>query len=84
MLINYLLSAWEEKGKLTGNEYIVKTIVTSNLIDTIAKAKNVTCYNTLTGFKYIGELMTHFEGKQTFIGGGEESYGYLIGELGTG
>ena len=81
MLINYLLTAWEEKGKLTGNEYIVKTIVTSNLIDTIAKAKNVTCYNTLTGFKYIGELMTRFEGKQTFIGGGEESYGYLIGEL---
>lgn len=81
MLINYLLSAWEDKGKLTGKEYIVKTIVTSNLIDAIAKAKNVTCYNTLTGFKYIGELMTHFEGKQTFIGGGEESYGYLIGEL---
>ncbi|SEP08452.1 phospho-sugar mutase [Mucilaginibacter sp. OK283] len=81
MLINYLLSAWEDKGKLTGKEYIVKTIVTSNLIDAIAKAKNVTCYNTLTGFKYIGELMTHFEGKRTFIGGGEESYGYLIGEL---
>jgi len=81
MLINYLLSAWEEKGKLTGKEYIVKTIVTTNLIEAIAKAKNVTCYNTLTGFKYIGELMTHFEGKQTFIGGGEESYGYLIGEL---
>jgi phosphoglucomutase len=81
MLINYLLSAWEDKGKLTGNEYIVKTIVTSYLIDAIAAAKNVTCYNTLTGFKYIGELMTQFEGKQTFIGGGEESYGYLIGEL---
>jgi len=81
MLINYLLTAWEEKGKLTGKEYIVKTIVTTNLIDAIAKAKNVTCYNTLTGFKYIGELMTQFEGKQTFIGGGEESYGYLIGEL---
>jgi len=81
MLINYLLSAWEEKGKLTGKEYIVKTIVTTNLIEQIAKAKNVTFYNTLTGFKYIGELMTKFEGKQTFIGGGEESYGYLIGEL---
>jgi phosphoglucomutase len=81
MLINYLLSAWEEKGKLTGKEYIVKTIVTTNLIERIAEAKNVTYYNTLTGFKYIGELMTHFEGKQTFIGGGEESYGYLIGEL---
>ncbi|MDB5089279.1 MAG: phosphoglucomutase, partial [Mucilaginibacter sp.] len=76
-----LLTAWEEKGKLTGKEYIVKTIVTTNLIEQIAKARNVTFYNTLTGFKYIGELMTKFEGKQTFIGGGEESYGYLIGEL---
>lgn len=81
LLINYLLSAWEEKGKLTGDQYIVKTIVTSNLIETIAKAKNVTYYNTLTGFKWIGHLMTSLEGKKTFIGGGEESYGYLIGEL---
>jgi phosphoglucomutase len=81
MLINYLLTAWKEKGKLTGKEYIVKTIVTSNLIEAIATAKNVKFYNTLTGFKYIGELMTAFEGKQTFIGGGEESYGYLIGEF---
>ncbi|HEY9535722.1 MAG TPA: phospho-sugar mutase [Mucilaginibacter sp.] len=81
LLINYLLTAWEDKGKLTGKEYIVKTIVTTNLIEEIAKAKNVTYYNTLTGFKYIGQLMTEFEGKQTFIGGGEESYGYLIGEL---
>jgi phosphoglucomutase len=81
LLINYLLTAWQEKGKLTGKEYIVKTIVTTNLIEAIAKAKNVKFYNTLTGFKYIGELITKFEGKQTFIGGGEESYGYLIGEL---
>ncbi|CAN5185183.1 phospho-sugar mutase [soil metagenome] len=81
MLINYLLTAWEEKGKLTGKEYIVKTIVTSNLIEAIATAKNVKFYNTLTGFKYIGQLMTQLQGKETFIGGGEESYGYLIGEL---
>jgi phosphoglucomutase len=81
MLINYLLTAWEQKGKLTGKEYIVKTIVTSNLIEAIAKAKNVKYYNTLTGFKYIGELMTQLQGKETFIGGGEESYGYLIGEF---
>jgi phosphoglucomutase len=81
MLINYLLTAWEEKGKLTGKEYIVKTIVTSNLIDAIAAKKNVKCFNTLTGFKYIGELMTKLQGQETFIGGGEESYGYLIGEL---
>lgn len=81
MLINYLLSAWEDAGKLTGKEYIVKTIVTSNLIEAIANAKGVKFFNTLTGFKYIGELMTKLEGKETFIGGGEESYGYLIGEL---
>ncbi|HEY0055859.1 MAG TPA: phospho-sugar mutase [Pedobacter sp.] len=81
LLINYLLTAWEESGKLIGNEYIVKTIVTSYIIDAIAKAKNVECYNTLTGFKYIGELMTKLSGQKTFIGGGEESYGYLIGEL---
>ncbi len=81
LLINYLLTAWEERGKLDGKQYIVKTIVTSNLIDEIAKAKNVTCYNTLTGFKYIGELITSLQGKATFIGGGEESYGYLVGEL---
>lgn len=81
LLINYLLTAWQEKGKLTGNEYIVKTIVTSYIIDAIAASKNVECYNTLTGFKYIGELMTRFEGQKTFIGGGEESYGYLIGDL---
>jgi len=81
LLINYLLTAWEEAGKLTGNEYIVKTIVTSYLIDEIAKSKHVECFNTLTGFKYIGELMTSLAGEKTFIGGGEESYGYLIGDL---
>lgn len=81
LLIHYLLTAWEEKGKLTGNEYIVKTIVTSNLIEAIANAKKVTFYNTLTGFKWIGQIMTQLEGKKTFIGGGEESYGYLIGDL---
>jgi phosphoglucomutase len=81
LLVNYLLTAWQEKGKLTGKEYIVKTIVTSNLIEEIAKAKNVKYFNTLTGFKYIGELMTKLAGKETFIGGGEESYGYLVGEF---
>lgn len=81
LLINYLLTAWQERGKLTGKEYIVKTIVTSNLIEEIAKKKGVKFFNTLTGFKYIGELMTQLSGKETFIGGGEESYGYLIGEF---
>lgn len=80
LLINYMLTAWKEAGKLTGNEYIVKTIVTSYLIDRIAAAYSVECFNTLTGFKYIGELITDLKGKKTFIAGGEESYGYLVGE----
>jgi phosphoglucomutase len=80
LLIQYLLNAWESAGKLTGNEYVVKTIVTSYLIDAIAASKKVECFNTLTGFKYIGEIITQLEGKKTFIAGGEESYGYLVGE----
>ncbi len=80
LIINYMLTAWKEAGKLTGNEYIVKTIVTSYLIDRIAESYGVECFNTLTGFKYIGELITELEGKKQFIAGGEESYGYLIGE----
>ncbi len=81
LLINYLLSSWEQKGKLTGNEYIVSTIVTTKLIGDIAQSKNVSFYETLTGFKWIGALITELQGKKTFIAGGEESYGYLVGEL---
>lgn len=81
LLINYMLTAWQEKGKLTGNEYIVSTIVTTNLVDEIARSKNVPCYNTLTGFKWIGAIMTELQGVKTFIAGGEESYGYLVGDL---
>jgi phosphoglucomutase len=81
LLINYMLSVWEENGKLTGNEYIVSTIVTTPLIIEIAKAKNVDYFETLTGFKWIGAIMTKLQGKKTFIAGGEESYGYLVGEL---
>ncbi len=81
LLINYLLSAWEEKGKLTGKEYVVSTIVTTSLIKTICDAKNVEYFNTLTGFKWIGQLITKLQGQKTFIAGGEESYGYSVGEL---
>ncbi len=80
LLIHYVLTAWEKAGKLDGDQYVVKTVVTSYLIDKIAASKEVPCYNTLTGFKYIGELMTQLEGKKTFLAGGEESYGYLVGE----
>lgn len=81
LLINYILTVWEEQGKLTGNEYIVSTIVTTKLIEDIAKSKKVGFYETLTGFKWIGAIITQLEGTKTFIAGGEESYGYLVGEL---
>jgi len=80
LIINYMLNAWKEAGKLNGDEYIVKTIVTSYLIDSIANSYSVDCYNTLTGFKYIGKLITELEDQKQFIAGGEESYGYLIGD----
>lgn len=80
LLIYYLLEQWKTKGKLTGNEYIVKTIVTTELLKDIADSYNVECYDVLTGFKYIAEKMRLLEGKKTFIGGGEESYGYTVGD----
>ena len=80
LLIYYLLTQWKEKGQLKGQEYIVKTIVTTELISAIAAHFNVTCLDTLTGFKYIAEKIRQLESTQTFIGGGEESYGYLIGD----
>ena len=80
LLVDYVLSAWESAGKLNGDQYVVKTIVTSYMIDAIAASKNVECLNVLTGFKYIGEIMTQRQGKKTFVVGGEESYGYLVGE----
>ena len=80
LLIYYLLEQWKNKGKLTGNQYVVKTIVTTDLIRRIAEGYKVKCYDTLTGFKFIAALIRELEGKETFIGGGEESYGYLIGD----
>ncbi len=81
LLINYLLLAWQKAGKLTGKEFVVKTIVTTDLIKKIADSYNVTMYETLTGFKYIAEKIREVEGKETYIGGGEESYGYMIGDF---
>ncbi len=81
LIIYYILEAWKSSGKLTGNEYITKTIVTSYLLDKIAADYEVKCYNTLTGFKYIAEVIGRLEGKETYLAGGEESYGYLIGDF---
>lgn len=81
ILIHYLLSQWKANGKMTGNQFIVKTIVTTELIDQMAAEYNVPCENVLTGFKYIAEKIKEHEGKMQFIGGGEESYGYLAGDF---
>ncbi len=80
LIIYYLLQAWKQAGKLTGKEFVAKTVVTTNLIDAMCAAYEVPCYNTLTGFKYIAQVIRELEGKQKFIAGGEESYGYLIGD----
>ncbi len=81
LLIYYLLNKWDENGKLTGNEFICKTIVTTELLNDIADKYHVDHYDVLTGFKYIADLIKSFEGVKTFIGGGEESYGYLVGDF---
>lgn len=77
----YLLKRWSEEGRLTGNQYIIKTIVTTELVRKIAESFNVECYDTLTGFKHIAAKIKSMEGKKEYIGGGEESFGYLIGDF---
>ena len=81
LLIYYLLEKWRENGKLTGKEYIVKTIVTSEILFDIADKYKVEKFDVLTGFKYIADIIKELEGVKTFIGGGEESYGYLVGDF---
>ena len=81
LLVYYLVKKWKENGKLTGNEFIVKTIVTSELLKDIAIKGGVESYDVLTGFKFIADIIKQNEGIKTFIGGGEESYGYLVGDF---
>jgi phosphoglucomutase len=80
ILTYYTLKQWKEKGKITGNQYIVKTIVTSELLTDIARKYGVEVFNVLTGFKFIADIILRNEGKKQFICGGEESYGFLIGD----
>ena len=77
----YILTRWKELGKLDSTKYICKTVVTSQLLADIAASFGVKCYNVLTGFKYIGEVVRRNEGKGEFICGGEESYGFNVGEF---
>ena len=75
MLIYYMLKIWSEQGKLDGDQFVIKTIVTTDLIKEIANKFGVDSYETLTGFKYIAAVIKELEGKKKFIVGGEESYG---------
>ncbi len=81
MLTYYILTRWKELGKLDGRQFVVKTIVTTQLIADIAAHFGVKCYDVLTGFKYIGQTVREQEGKTEFICGGEESYGFNVGSF---
>jgi len=81
ILVNYMLTRWQQLGKLDGNQYVVKTIVTTELIKAICDKFSVKMYDVLTGFKYIAETVHKNEGKSTFICGGEESNGFNAGEF---
>ncbi len=80
LLMSYQLTRWAELGKLDGNQYVVKTIVTSLMANAVADHFGVRCYDCLTGFKYIAKIIRENEGKAKYIGGGEESFGYLAGD----
>ncbi len=80
LAFNYMIEARKAKGIATATDMVVKTIVTTDMIDEIARQNGVACYNVLTGFKWIAELIKEKEGKEQYIIGGEESYGLLIGD----
>ena len=80
ILIWYILSQFKERNKYKGNEYIIKTIVTTDLMERIAEAYNVEYVNVLTGFKFFAEYIRENEATKKYIGGGEESYGFLPGD----
>ncbi|HEX8334008.1 MAG TPA: phospho-sugar mutase [Segetibacter sp.] len=79
LAFNYMIEARKEKGLAEPNDMIVKTIVTTEMIDIIAKSYDIKCYNVLTGFKWIAELIKEKEAEENYIIGGEESYGLMIG-----
>ena len=81
MLTYYILRRWSELGKIDDTKYVVKTIVTTELIRAIAEKYGVKVYNVLTGFKYIADVVRRNEGKGEFICGGEESYGFNVGQF---
>ena len=80
LAFNYLIEARKAKGIALPNDMVIKTIVTTEMIDTIAKSNEVACYNVLTGFKWIAALIKEKEGKENYVIGGEESFGLMIGD----
>jgi phosphoglucomutase len=81
LLASYLLTGWAERGKLTGREFVVRTIVTSEMIPAVAAKFGARCYDCLTGFKYIAKVVREKEGVEQYIGGGEESFGFMAGDF---
>jgi phosphoglucomutase len=79
LAFNYMIESRKEKGLQQPNDMVVKTIVTTNMIDVIAERSGVRCYNVLTGFKWIAELIKEKEATENYVVGGEESYGLMIG-----
>lgn len=80
LAFNYMIEARRAKGIARSNDMVVKTIVTTELIDEIARQNSINCYNVLTGFKWIAELIKEKEGSENYVIGGEESYGLMIGD----
>ncbi len=80
LAFNYMIEARKAKGIAQPNDMVIKTIVTTDMIDVIAKQNAISCYNVLTGFKWIAELIKEKEGKENYVIGGEESFGLMIGD----
>ena len=80
LVFSYIIEERKNKGIAKPNDMVIKTIVTTDLIDIIARKNNVSCYNVLTGFKWIAEMIKEKEGKENYIVGGEESFGIMIGD----
>ena len=80
LAFSYMIEARKQKGIAANNDMVVKTIVTTDMIDEVAKANGISCYNVLTGFKWIADLIREKEGKENYVIGGEESFGLMIGD----
>ncbi|SFS29789.1 phospho-sugar mutase [Lutibacter maritimus] len=81
LMTNFLIKKWKEAGKLNGKQFVGSTIVSTNLVNEIADSYGVETKVGLTGFKWIAKMVREAEGKQDFIGGGEESFGYMVGDF---